>query len=1640
MADPASISAFFSWAFSSTAGAIAFRVAVLVAVSSYSAASARRAMSRAMADARAAANAQLQDRSITALRSVPAWRVAYGRCVGGGDLRAMFTTDKAGTRSDGSTYTKPKALKHMVITFADHQCQALNEVFIDGIPIHLATVDANGWVTEGEFYKAGVGQTSFGVTIAAGGNYVAASAVTVLSAYDTVLSVYGTGVGDGANDANMVNGTYTLTSGDTVITNTGANPIEVSYTRAVNESTVRVTYKLGTATQTVDTYLNTLIPTQWDSTHKLLDHGYVSITIDLENQRFQGGPPAITFDVSGKLLFDPRTSTTYFNSNPALCVRDFLLGEYGYGVTTADVDDTYVNAAANACETLISGSIHAPLVVTANATLDTINTTDVFGWLNTGDGVQFTTTSGLPAPLALATTYYVIRLGISTIKVATSKANALAGTAINITTTGSGVHQAQLFNYAKYSCDGQFTTDQDKESTLSILAGTMCGQVNYGAKWLVVAGAWTAPVMDLGDDDLMGQISFPQSDTGLDALFNSVRGTYIIQGSSVISEFDAYQNATYVTDDGGTALWEDISLPFTADKVRARNIARVLTEQNRAGQVLTYPSKLKAWPLQIGDRVRVSSSEYGLSLATYRVTDWQFNVASAVELTLQKDASTIYDESDATTADPYPNTNLPSPWIVSALTGLAATSGNADQSPGNNTVRIRVSWSLSTDAYMFDSAAKIIVRWRVVLEGLSTAWSQQEVPGDDTQAYIPDMKPGSAVIISVQPQNGFKQLGPETVINHIITGNIASTQGGGNLLYNASFQLDTNNDGLSDGWATYSAGSTGTITYNRTSDAVFGVTSQSVSATALGTGSGDRIGFWQDIDVTALLGLSFRVSGYVKRIGGSPLYQVFIEYLNGGSYVSSGSGVGGVTTSAWARFQTGIERVPASGVTTVRIYYVALQNGSVTAATLAFDGAQVELGAMVSNFAIGYKDASNADVTATMIGVAPGATADVSLVASAGVTLTGNSATKTTGDGWNEQVYSRDAYTGGAIASAVPTSTAFEFMFGLNTDPATDSNYTSLDYAWYFTAAGAIAVYESGSSPVGGFTYAVGDVMAVVYDGQFVRYTQNGNVRRIVQAPPGLTLYFDSSLASTNVRVDKITFGPYANTFNSRAGNLLDASWWAPGVNPHGPWVSAGAGTDSFVVDTLPDGSSGIVLKAISDGTSDTGPGGGWDQGAAGAPTNFFPVNPSKTYMFVAYTKSVAGASGGLYWGISSDVVCDLNTSTPNTNPYFSFGDPKAASAPWHLHVGWVYPAGTTGHAAGKAGSYNCQTGALTNGGVNFNWKATATQASTRCFSYNQPASSDMRFAWPAVYVCDGSEPSLDDLLSMASVTARNPVTSSNVSTYIASVAIGDAQIASLNADKITVGSLRGRNLQAGSFMTKGTFLVGVPSANAATVTVDNTADFASSGSFIVIDTTNDRDVVTYTGKTATTFTGCATSGGNAILGSHTNGATVIPLLKSMTIDALTNEMRFYGDRGDGTIEELASIGISNVGADFYCGLFGTNNTGNSRVGLSGNSNTASGVYGSSISGPGVFADSDSGRGILAVSQTNWGGEFWGNPTCSQLRLPPLAGRPTNRTAGSLALIYTGGGTTDNRTSEPRLMYTNGTNWYIVYGDTLWNG
>ena len=112
----------------------------------------------------------------------------------------------------------------------------------------------------------------------------------------------------------------------------------------------------------------------------------------------------------------------------------------------------------------------------------------------TGDMIYLTTTGALPTGLSQNTIYFVINVTTSTFRLATSAANAAAGTAINTSGSQSGTHTLRYCPYGLGNGSSTFNTP-DLRGRAPIGAGTGSGLTarvlgtNYGAETVTLASS-----------------------------------------------------------------------------------------------------------------------------------------------------------------------------------------------------------------------------------------------------------------------------------------------------------------------------------------------------------------------------------------------------------------------------------------------------------------------------------------------------------------------------------------------------------------------------------------------------------------------------------------------------------------------------------------------------------------------------------------------------------------------------------------------------------------------------------------------------------------------------------------------------------------------------------------------------------------------------------------------------------------------------------------------------------------------------------------------------------------------------------------------------------------------------------------------
>ena len=152
------------------------------------------------------------------------------------------------------------------------------------------------------------------------------------------------------------------------------------------------------------------------------------------------------------------------------------------------------------------------------------------------------------------------------------------------------------------------------------------------------------------------------------------------------------------------------------------------------------------------------------------------------------------------------------------------------------------------------------------------------------------------------------------------------------------------------------------------------------------------------------------------------------------------------------------------------------------------------------------------------------------------------------GNGWNTQAYSVCGYKECRVTYKISQTNAY-IMVGLNSDPTTDANYSSVDYCWYTQSGGGLEIYENGtgiSSISGHTTYAAGDELIVEYSCGQVRYYHNGILCRTVARAYGSPLYFDCSFYQPG-SIENVVFEPihdgldFAQT--TATYSLSNAAW-----------------------------------------------------------------------------------------------------------------------------------------------------------------------------------------------------------------------------------------------------------------------------------------------------------------------------------------------------------------------------------------------------------------------------------------------------------------------------------------------------------------
>lgn len=544
---------------------------------------------------------------------------------------------------------------------------------------------------------------------------------------------------------------------------------------------------LGSDSQTADTDLIAAIA-GLDSNFRLRGTAYVYVKHKTSNDLFPNGAN-ISARIRGKKLYDTRSSTTLFSYNPALIWRDYKTdARYGFKESVTRIADSYVTAAANTSDEFVQTLPVTHVVSSVDTTNSALRVSGDLLQFQTGDRVQVTTTGTLPTGITAATNYYAIvhkekkeDTVACEIKLATSYLNAVAATAMSITSAGTGTHTVTKNAEPRYTASGVFECSDGVElkDNLEDILISMAGYAyKSGAQWLVFAGSYQTPTISYDIDDLEGKVKYQPKQPRRER-YNAVRGVYISPANyDQPDNYPAITSATFQAEDGGERRYLQLDLPLTTRPQTAQRLAKIALLKHRRQGSIILPLNITGMLSQPGDTITYTDSQFGFSSKTFEVVDYEFastgesdNPTLGVVITGKEIDAGVYSfdyATDEVNVPAPPSSQLPNPFKKplppASLTLSSGTNELFVAGEGTVITRIKATIGASPDGY----ANNYSIRWK---RSADSVWQSQLVRADTTEHYINAVDDGVSYDVSVATINQLGMIGDYIyAYNHVVVG------------------------------------------------------------------------------------------------------------------------------------------------------------------------------------------------------------------------------------------------------------------------------------------------------------------------------------------------------------------------------------------------------------------------------------------------------------------------------------------------------------------------------------------------------------------------------------------------------------------------------------------------------------------------------------------------------------------------------------------------------------------------------------------------------------------------------------------------------------------------------------------------------
>lgn len=301
----------------------------------------------------------------------------------------------------------------------------------------------------------------------------------------------------------------------------------------------------------------------------------------------------------------------------------------------------------------------------------------------------------------------------------------------------------------RYRCGITITAADDHAEAMDSIVETMAGQHGWaGGVWRLRAGTLAATATTVGQEWLVNARSGGQADsepviTAVQAIpraqrYNRVTGSCVDPAQRYqLLPFPAVEDSVLVAAEGERPI--EVEYAGCTHIAHAQHMASMTIRQAQAGLVLDLVCGEQASTLELFDVVELTMQRYGFSAKPFVVLGWTWQQTGAYRLRLQETAAALYTvEAELVGRDPAPDSDLPAPWDVETLSGLAVTSGTEPLVDGSVLTRTRITWVANTSEAVL-AGGRVEVQFREVG---TEQWQIWEEDGAATSATVPGLRGG----------------------------------------------------------------------------------------------------------------------------------------------------------------------------------------------------------------------------------------------------------------------------------------------------------------------------------------------------------------------------------------------------------------------------------------------------------------------------------------------------------------------------------------------------------------------------------------------------------------------------------------------------------------------------------------------------------------------------------------------------------------------------------------------------------------------------------------------------------------------------------------------------------------------------------